>query len=106
MTSTSVDLERRKKQCWVCGAEKGLTSAHVLPKFLKPHHNKRIPLCVPCHRRVDLRFQFQRQLRDTIFTLRELLREYGAMDKEWKREHQAPSLVEGEAEINIPMVKK
>ena len=70
MTTPNKHLKGR--QCWVCGIREGLTKAHVLPQMLNPKKNIKIPLCVECHRKVDLRFQFQRQLRDARATLREM----------------------------------
>lgn len=42
-------------QCWICGRDnQEMTSHHALPKHLKPVNNIVIPICVGCHKRLNL----------------------------------------------------
>lgn len=69
-------MKLKDKQCWVCGTTKNLTKAHVIPQYLKPHHNKIVPVCIPHHREIDIRFQFQWQMKQAIGTIEEILIKY------------------------------
>lgn len=43
----------RDKECWICGKEERLTDHHTLPKHWKPRNNIVVPICEPCHERLN-----------------------------------------------------
>ena len=42
-------------RCWICGDDvQEVTSHHVLPRHLNPVNNIVIPICVNCHKRINI----------------------------------------------------
>ncbi len=41
--------------CWICGKDnQEMTQHHTLPKHLKPKNNVVVPICVGCHKRLNI----------------------------------------------------
>ncbi len=40
--------------CWICGKKKQLTMHHTLPKHLNPKKNIIVPICLECHKKINL----------------------------------------------------
>ena len=42
-----------KLECWLCGTKEGLTKHHAIPLRLNPLKNMVIPVCRPCHDKIN-----------------------------------------------------
>ncbi len=41
------------QECWICGDQNHITMHHVIPIHMKPKRNIIIPICKPCHGRIN-----------------------------------------------------
>ena len=49
-----MEITVRENECWVCGETKSfITSHHTLPKHMKPKKNFVVPICEPCHKKIN-----------------------------------------------------
>ena len=40
-------------RCWICEKTESITMHHALPKHLKPAKNVIVPICHPCHDKLN-----------------------------------------------------
>jgi len=59
-------------KCWVCGTSENITNHHAIPKRLKPIQNIFVPVCKPCHGKINLQDQHVHNIKIAINILKRI----------------------------------
>lgn len=78
-------------QCWICGRDnQEMTQHHALPKHLKPTNNIIIPICIGCHKIINIEdingmyaylFKIKKMIGENVGGVNKLLEIIGSLNE-------------------------